>query len=340
MTRRGINISGVDFWHAVEFSRNGRFLCNRLTGSPPGASLRSWFPTLSDLRDPISSVLSRFPLLFRGFLSGGSDFIRSFRVRFPVGGCLPGLPGRSDDETLADSRAELIIGPAPFEPNSGMPKTLPKRDRRRCVAPVCLRMAAGDRPEGSVGQLGEQYTRPVGDQLMCRTGPPGVALGHDDAYVYTSSGGPPDGGRPHVCIQRPPLRRPFSYLPPPRTPAGRDGGPDQKAEDDGTMTRDLQRDQTDRASDPGQLPRRRAAVGRVDQHRAESLFCVVDLHALTVEHDPARVRRLTRQAATLLLASGLDPERVHACSSRAMWTSTRGCPTSWSARPPTARCGG
>ncbi|MEU5214572.1 tryptophan--tRNA ligase [Streptomyces sp. NPDC020742] len=45
-----------------------------------------------------------------------------------------------------------------------------------------------------------------------------------------------------------------------------------------------------------------------DQHRAEALFCVVDLHALTVEHDPARVRRLTRQAATLLLAAGLDPE--------------------------------
>ncbi|MEU5242478.1 tryptophan--tRNA ligase [Streptomyces lydicus] len=45
-----------------------------------------------------------------------------------------------------------------------------------------------------------------------------------------------------------------------------------------------------------------------DQHRAEALFCVVDLHALTVDHDPARVRRLTRQAATLLLASGLDPE--------------------------------
>lgn len=45
-----------------------------------------------------------------------------------------------------------------------------------------------------------------------------------------------------------------------------------------------------------------------DQHRAESLFCVVDLHALTVEHDPARVRRLSRQAATLLLAAGLDPQ--------------------------------
>lgn len=46
----------------------------------------------------------------------------------------------------------------------------------------------------------------------------------------------------------------------------------------------------------------------VDQHRADALFCIVDLHALTVDHDPARVRRLSRQAATLLLASGLDPE--------------------------------
>ncbi|MGW1025199.1 tryptophan--tRNA ligase [Streptomyces sp. NPDC002577] len=47
----------------------------------------------------------------------------------------------------------------------------------------------------------------------------------------------------------------------------------------------------------------------VDQHRADALFCIVDLHALTVEHDPGRVRRLSRQAATLLLAAGLDPER-------------------------------
>lgn len=47
----------------------------------------------------------------------------------------------------------------------------------------------------------------------------------------------------------------------------------------------------------------------VDQHQADALFCIVDLHALTVDHDPARVRRLSRQAATLLLAAGLDPER-------------------------------
>ncbi|MFF8275142.1 tryptophan--tRNA ligase [Streptomyces lateritius] len=44
-----------------------------------------------------------------------------------------------------------------------------------------------------------------------------------------------------------------------------------------------------------------------DQHRSDALFSVVDLHALTVQHDPARVRRLSRQAATLLLAAGLDP---------------------------------
>ncbi|MFJ3882056.1 tryptophan--tRNA ligase [Streptomyces sp. NPDC090077] len=42
---------------------------------------------------------------------------------------------------------------------------------------------------------------------------------------------------------------------------------------------------------------------------SDALFCVVDLHALTTEHDPARVRRLTRQNASLFLAAGLDPRR-------------------------------
>ncbi|MEU0985690.1 tryptophan--tRNA ligase [Streptomyces sp. NPDC005953] len=46
----------------------------------------------------------------------------------------------------------------------------------------------------------------------------------------------------------------------------------------------------------------------VDQHQSDALFSVVDLHALTVDHDPGRVRRLSRQAATLMLAAGLDPE--------------------------------
>ncbi|MEV7526681.1 tryptophan--tRNA ligase [Streptomyces sp. NPDC091371] len=46
-----------------------------------------------------------------------------------------------------------------------------------------------------------------------------------------------------------------------------------------------------------------------DQAPGDALFCVVDLHALTTEHDPARVGRLSRQAATLFLAAGLDPRR-------------------------------
>src|SRR3954463_15392381 len=46
--RRGINISGVDFWHAVEFSRNGRFLCTHPLGLSSGR-FPSVFPTLPDL---------------------------------------------------------------------------------------------------------------------------------------------------------------------------------------------------------------------------------------------------------------------------------------------------
>ncbi|MFF3845499.1 hypothetical protein, partial [Streptomyces sp. NPDC002328] len=56
-----------------------------LSGFPPGASLRSCVSdSIRPFRDPISSVLSRFPLLFRGFLSGGSDFIRSFEPVRPA----------------------------------------------------------------------------------------------------------------------------------------------------------------------------------------------------------------------------------------------------------------
>jgi tryptophanyl-tRNA synthetase len=44
-----------------------------------------------------------------------------------------------------------------------------------------------------------------------------------------------------------------------------------------------------------------------DQHRAESIYCVVDLHALTVPQDPAVLRRTTMELAQLLLAVGIDP---------------------------------
>jgi tryptophanyl-tRNA synthetase len=43
------------------------------------------------------------------------------------------------------------------------------------------------------------------------------------------------------------------------------------------------------------------------QQTTDSLFCVVDLHALTVEHDPHALRERTDEIAGLLLAAGLDP---------------------------------
>jgi tryptophanyl-tRNA synthetase len=43
--------------------------------------------------------------------------------------------------------------------------------------------------------------------------------------------------------------------------------------------------------------------------RDEAVILVADLHAMTVEHDPARVRELTREVATVLLAAGVDPAR-------------------------------
>lgn len=45
------------------------------------------------------------------------------------------------------------------------------------------------------------------------------------------------------------------------------------------------------------------------QERADCLFCVVDLHALTVPQDPETLRRDTRQIAALYLACGIDPAK-------------------------------
>ncbi|MGN6688578.1 MAG: tryptophan--tRNA ligase [Actinomycetales bacterium] len=45
------------------------------------------------------------------------------------------------------------------------------------------------------------------------------------------------------------------------------------------------------------------------QDTYEAFYCVVDLHAITVEHDPALLRERTRRSAAQLLAAGLDPAR-------------------------------
>jgi tryptophanyl-tRNA synthetase len=44
-----------------------------------------------------------------------------------------------------------------------------------------------------------------------------------------------------------------------------------------------------------------------DQAEADTIFCVVDLHALTVPQDPAELRSRTLELAQLLLAIGIDP---------------------------------
>jgi tryptophanyl-tRNA synthetase len=46
------------------------------------------------------------------------------------------------------------------------------------------------------------------------------------------------------------------------------------------------------------------------QDRADpAIYCIVDLHALTVPYDPAELRERTYDTAAILIASGLDPDR-------------------------------
>ncbi len=47
----------------------------------------------------------------------------------------------------------------------------------------------------------------------------------------------------------------------------------------------------------------------LQQSGVETIFCIVDLHAITVWQDPARLARATREVAAFYIASGIDPER-------------------------------
>ena len=44
------------------------------------------------------------------------------------------------------------------------------------------------------------------------------------------------------------------------------------------------------------------------QERGEGIFCIVDLHAITVAYDPAELRERLYDTAAILLAAGLDPQ--------------------------------
>jgi tryptophanyl-tRNA synthetase len=45
------------------------------------------------------------------------------------------------------------------------------------------------------------------------------------------------------------------------------------------------------------------------QEQGEAFFCIVDLHAITITHDPAVLREGTLDIAAMLFATGIDPER-------------------------------
>jgi tryptophanyl-tRNA synthetase len=49
-------------------------------------------------------------------------------------------------------------------------------------------------------------------------------------------------------------------------------------------------------------------VGLQEGH--DAFYCIVDLHAITVEYDPKQLRERTRRSAAQLIAAGIDPERA------------------------------
>ena len=46
------------------------------------------------------------------------------------------------------------------------------------------------------------------------------------------------------------------------------------------------------------------------QDRGEAIYCLVDLHAITVAYDPEELRGSVHDTTAILLAAGLDPQRI------------------------------
>jgi tryptophanyl-tRNA synthetase len=45
------------------------------------------------------------------------------------------------------------------------------------------------------------------------------------------------------------------------------------------------------------------------QDRADAIYCIVDMHAITMPYEPAELHRRTLDTTAILIAAGLDPER-------------------------------
>jgi tryptophanyl-tRNA synthetase len=46
-----------------------------------------------------------------------------------------------------------------------------------------------------------------------------------------------------------------------------------------------------------------------DQDKYDSIFCIVDLHAITIQQDPKELKAKIREVTGLLLAAGIDPQK-------------------------------
>ena len=109
-SERGINISGVDFWHAVEFSRNERFLRTHPQRQSPRLS-SGRFPSV--LRFRLYQTLSG-PIPSRS-------------------GCHHGCWAVPTSETLAESLAPKLIGVACFRSGFLISQTRMKTSRRQAA---------------------------------------------------------------------------------------------------------------------------------------------------------------------------------------------------------------
>ena len=68
------------------------------------------------------------------------------------------------------------------------------------------------------------------------------------------------------------------------------------------------------------------------QDEYECLYCIVDMHAITVRQNPADLRRRTLEQLAQYIAAALTLRRTP-CSSSPMCTSTRSWAGCWAATP-------
>jgi len=67
------------------------------------------------------------------------------------------------------------------------------------------------------------------------------------------------------------------------------------------------------------------------QEKMPCIYCVVDMHALTVEGDPKALAQSTREVTAAYIAAGVDPARSSCSTSRKSWPmrNSPGCSTAW-----------